>query len=444
LHLINFVRISLNHHELNVKNRPASHWYQRIIFVCLAALPTSAHSQSYSEDALQCYQTFASSVLPDALRFCSDAAALGDAEAQFKLATLYAQGNAVEKNLVTAAHWLKKASQQGHLEATYNLAFAYQNGNGLSRDLAQAAALYKTGAEAGHSKSQRNLAYLYETGSGVPQDSRAAFKWHSKTAESGSPRGQLRIGLMLIEGRGTPMDRERGMALLLKAAETGEADAQFFAGLMLIEEDPETGVPWYQKAIDQGHTMAMYQYAKHLALEGNSPDELQRAFQLADKAVKAGSQESIPLLDSIREKLNRTAAVAGAAPVTPPVTPPVTEPAAAMTQDVAKTPNKGPAQSQRRLQVDNHWLESTLPKAYTIQLISLSSPDRVRNFVDKYQLKNARNHPTERDGRVIYIVTYGEFESRDAASMAIEKLPQDLQKLKPMIKQFDQFQLSQR
>ena len=57
----------------------------------------------------------------------------GDADAQYELSGLYAEGEGVEQNLVEAVKWYHKAAEQGHDSAQYKVGLSYQNGVGVSK-----------------------------------------------------------------------------------------------------------------------------------------------------------------------------------------------------------------------------------------------------------------------------------------------------------------------
>ena len=59
------------------------------------------------------------------------AAAEGDADKQYELAKLYAEGEGVEQNWVEAVKWYRKAAEQGHDGAQFKVGLSYQNGKGV-------------------------------------------------------------------------------------------------------------------------------------------------------------------------------------------------------------------------------------------------------------------------------------------------------------------------
>lgn len=58
----------------------------------------------------------------------------GESVAQTALASLYAQGAGVPRDLATAARWFRRAAEQGDMVAQLNLGDYYARGLGLPRD----------------------------------------------------------------------------------------------------------------------------------------------------------------------------------------------------------------------------------------------------------------------------------------------------------------------
>jgi hypothetical protein len=71
----------------------------------------------------------------DALRARAEA---GDAEAQFNLGTVYADGEGVPQADAEAARWFRLAADQGHANAQTNLGIMYDTGRGVPQDHVQA------------------------------------------------------------------------------------------------------------------------------------------------------------------------------------------------------------------------------------------------------------------------------------------------------------------
>ena len=77
------------------------------------------------------------------------AAAEGDAETQYELAELYAEGDGVEQNLVEAVKWYRKAAEQGHDSAQFEVGLSYQNGKGVPQSVTEAYIWLNISAENG-------------------------------------------------------------------------------------------------------------------------------------------------------------------------------------------------------------------------------------------------------------------------------------------------------
>ena len=74
---------------------------------------------------------------------------VGNAEAQFKLGSLYAEGKVVPNDFAQAAKWFRKAGDQGHAEALYSLGVIYANGFSVPVDFAEGYALFCLAAKSG-------------------------------------------------------------------------------------------------------------------------------------------------------------------------------------------------------------------------------------------------------------------------------------------------------
>lgn len=62
----------------------------------------------------------------------------GDADSQFELAGLYAEGVGVEQNLAEAVKWYRKAAEQGHDGAQFKVGLCYQTGSEVRQNKLEA------------------------------------------------------------------------------------------------------------------------------------------------------------------------------------------------------------------------------------------------------------------------------------------------------------------
>lgn len=93
-----------------------------------------------------------------AFKLFEKAADMGYAEAQYRLALCYSNGNGVTKDEYAATRWYAKAAEQGHVDAMDYLAIRYTYGTyGLNKDKNKAIELYKKAARGGSTFAKGKL-----------------------------------------------------------------------------------------------------------------------------------------------------------------------------------------------------------------------------------------------------------------------------------------------
>ena len=115
----------------------------------------------------------------------------GDADAQYRLGSLYAEGKGVEQNDATALVWYQRAAEQGNALAQYNVGASYVAGLGIAKSDVDAVKWFRRAADQGMPFAQLNLGLMYAAGHGVPYDSVEAMKW-LQLALFGLPAGGAR------------------------------------------------------------------------------------------------------------------------------------------------------------------------------------------------------------------------------------------------------------
>ena len=188
------------------------------------------------------------------------AAEQGNAEAQFDLGVLYAQGRGVKRDLTVAEQWYRKAAAQGNAEAEFALGQMYARGWGVPRDEAdairwfemanapetdgpatdwaviegygvekdekQAAYWYELAAQKGDAEAQFQLAHLYSSGKGVPHDEDQAVRWTRAAAGRGYAPAQAALGTRYAKGQGMDRDDKRAYFWLTLAYLHGEKSVE--------------------------------------------------------------------------------------------------------------------------------------------------------------------------------------------------------------------------
>ncbi len=153
------------------------------------------------------------------------AAADGDARAQFEIGAIYTEGRAVPQDYAEAAKWYERSAAQGFVPAQYRLGNLYEAGQGLEKDMEQAKLWYQRGAEAGHRMAMHNLAALYAGGQLGDQQFETAAEWFTKAAERGMTDSQFNLGMLYARGLGVEQDFEQSYKWFSLAARNGDVDA---------------------------------------------------------------------------------------------------------------------------------------------------------------------------------------------------------------------------
>jgi TPR repeat protein len=145
-----------------------------LIAVVLALALGGAAAAGPLEDGLAAYE---SKDFAKAIAIWRPLAEGGDAAAQFRIGTMYAEGIGVNRDDAEAAKWFRRAADQGDMMAQFNLGASYAEGAGVTKDDAEAAKWFRRAADQGMSFAQLNLGIMYAEGKGVPKDPIEAVKW---------------------------------------------------------------------------------------------------------------------------------------------------------------------------------------------------------------------------------------------------------------------------
>lgn len=187
---------------------------------------------------------------------------------------------------------LERAAAAGNAEAQFRLGIMYANGDEVPLDYARAAELIREAAGQGLADAQSMLAWLYANGYGVVQSDEAAREWYLKAAKQGSPKDQYLVGTMYRFAQfGADRDGEAVLDWYRLSAEQGFAPAQFALGKLLMEgkqvaEDRVAAFQWLSLAHANGSKHA--ERAVRELLQRMTPAEVLRA--KAEMLAAAGHQ----------------------------------------------------------------------------------------------------------------------------------------------------------
>jgi len=153
------------------------------------------------------------------------AAQAGIPEAQFEIASRFADGSGVKPDIAAAAVWYEKAAAKGLAPAQFRLGSLYEKGNGRPLNRDRAAELYLAASEAGNAKAMHNLAVLYAEGGTGTADLEKAAIWFRKAAEHGVHDSQFNVGILYARGLGVEKDFAQAYKWFAIAAKTGDEQA---------------------------------------------------------------------------------------------------------------------------------------------------------------------------------------------------------------------------
>lgn len=153
------------------------------------------------------------------------AASAGNADAEFEVATRYAEGSSVPANLAKAAVWYGKAAEGGNAIAQYRLASLYERGQGVAKDLVNAVNWYQRAADQGNVNAMHNLAVLLSEGADSGPDHAKALQWFLAAANYGVRDSQYNLGVIYARGLGSEQDLGQSYKWFAIAAAQGDADA---------------------------------------------------------------------------------------------------------------------------------------------------------------------------------------------------------------------------
>ena len=164
-------------------------------------------------------------ILKIAIKALRQAVGKGNAEAQFRLGMLYANGEGVELDHAKAAGLILDAAKQGHAQAQTTLGWLYANGYGVDQDDARARTWYQRAAESGDLKAQYTLGTLYRFGQlGADKDGAKAVHWYMQAADRGLAAAQFALGRLLMDGKLVAQDEETALQWAWEAPAATNAD----------------------------------------------------------------------------------------------------------------------------------------------------------------------------------------------------------------------------
>lgn len=227
-------------------------------------------------------------------------ASQGNADAQFNLGWMYADGRGVAKDDAQAVHWFRLAADQRYAPAQNSLGWWLMEGRGVARDYDKAVHLFRLAVDQGNANAQDSLGWMYQNGWGVAQDHATAVHWYRLAAAQGNATAQYNLGMQYREGRGVKKSHADAAHWFHLAATNGHADAQVNLGWLFrdgmgVSKDLNAAVHWFRQAARQGSNNGWYNLAHMYERGWGVPLDFVRAHAFY---TLSGNADRLPTLSS--------------------------------------------------------------------------------------------------------------------------------------------------
>ncbi|MTI43068.1 hypothetical protein JM93_02961 [Roseibium hamelinense] len=234
-------------------------------------------------------------------------------KAHVQLAKHFERGIGTERDLAAAFHHYEKAAIAGYPSSTINYARILMHGRyGLTPDGDQAlfwAARAMEGLEKkardGSASAAKTLGRIYRDGEFVAQDLAKAEEWFVRSAELGDAGAMHDLGHMILAADPSPDEISAALDWFQLAAKAGHGGALTNIARMHLKQqhgfEPDGAVDLLKRAVAVGHPGAMEELAKLYAAGELVEQDLERAFELAEKGADRGHQGSSKFLKYLQE-----------------------------------------------------------------------------------------------------------------------------------------------
>lgn len=335
-----------------------------------------------------------------ALSILKPLAEQGDGDAQVTLGLMYDFGHGVERDPGRAIDWYTKAAEQGMPVVQHDLGVKYFQGKGIERDYEAAARWWQKAADAGLADSQFNLGLMYYRGLGIRQNYTKAIDLFQRAASQSHANAQYSLAVMYAFGQGVDKNYQEALRLFRAAADQDVAQAQYNLGVFYengygVQKDLGQARSWYAKAADKG--------------VANAADRLKSL-----KEQNAGKAKPEAIADQTQMAASSSQSTTSAS-------------------GSSVSAGASSADGLRR----ESWVKQQNANHYTLQLISLTDEQGVRDYLLNNNLDDRGGYVAVTvDGVERYNAIYGQYSSYDAAKADIATLPKKIRQGQPWVRNF--------
>ena len=142
-------------------------------------------------------------------RLLEAAAAKGETQAMYELATLYSGGYETAPDISRAMRWYRAAANKGYVMAMVYVGIAYDNATATAQNHSEALNFLNVAAASGNPQAMKMLGDFYHFGWGVPADTGVAVRWIQKAADAGDPGAMGELSYLYTNGAGVGKDAEQ-------------------------------------------------------------------------------------------------------------------------------------------------------------------------------------------------------------------------------------------
>lgn len=240
----------------------------------------------------------------EAFQLYQKSAQQGNPFAQFQLGVLYDLGKGTvhaheeaEKLYKQAYPGLRKAADEGSAEAKICLGTMYLNGFGVEKSHEQALDLFLSSGEMKDPCVLRNIGHIYSKDGELKSETKS-FEYYLIAAKQGDLLGQIYVSGMYEEGRGVPKSNRKAVSWLEKAAKQGDSEALYRLGCFYYENllTRKKGMDYLQKSAAQGNCESLFKLGElyfHLQVPGiNYKASIAKGIEFFQKAADKDYSEA--------------------------------------------------------------------------------------------------------------------------------------------------------
>jgi len=209
----------------------------------------------------------------------------------------YGKGG-VSKNLIEASKLYEIAVDLGNLDATYSLAYMYAVGEGVDKDLDKSARLFEYAIDNNHIQSAEKYGEFLFYGDYFDLNESKGLAYLEYAANHGNAKACGIVGEAYQKGWGTFEDQNKGKMYLDKGCQLNDARSLcesalcYTIGSRGYSKNEKYGTELYKRAAELGDRRAQYAYALALREGRGTPKNINQWLYWVNKAVENGNEEA--------------------------------------------------------------------------------------------------------------------------------------------------------